>query len=205
MPKSFITNISFPKSLNEVLYFMNMRGQFDVQNVMTADYVEWTAPKDAYIGEMVYFMHSKTSIDTIRRLKRDLHSSQNELNPHDRKILSHALDEGKKLYDQVGGSIFAYGKVCNEIIIDDIATRDGLHWRSVYYAPINNISLIEPPIQIAKFRDFIKISRTGAVTQLNDKQDALLRELCNLDTIHASHTTASNKNSYTPYQPKNSY
>ena len=70
MSKAFITNISFPKSLDEILYFMNGRGKFDVEEVLEADYVEWTAPNDAFVGETVYFTHSKTSIDTIRHLKR---------------------------------------------------------------------------------------------------------------------------------------
>lgn len=180
MSESFITNISFPKTLDEVLYFMTERGQFDVQDVMTADYVEWTAPKDAHVGETAYFMHSKTSIDTIRHLKRELASLQDEMTPHERETLSHALEVGEELYRKVGGSVFAYGTVCDEIIVDDVATRDGLHWRSVYYAPINNISLIEPPINISEFRDFIKISRTGAVTKLDDKQDEMLRTLRDL-------------------------
>ncbi len=81
MSKSFISNISFPKTLDEVMYFINERGQFDVQDIMTASYVEWTAPKDAYIGETVYFMHSKTSIDTIRHLKRELASLRDEVDP----------------------------------------------------------------------------------------------------------------------------
>lgn len=57
--ESFITNISFPKTLEEVMYFMNVRGKFDVQEILEADYVEWTAPKEAFVGETVYFMHSK--------------------------------------------------------------------------------------------------------------------------------------------------
>lgn len=180
MSKSFISNISFPKTLDEVMYFINERGQFDVQDIMTASYVEWTAPKDAYIGETVYFMHSKTSIDTIRHLKRELASLRDEVDPQSVETLANALDKGEELYGQVGGSIFACGIVCDDIIVDDVATRDGLHWRSVYYAPIDNISLIEPPINIAEFRDFIMISRTGAITKLDDEQDERLRALRDL-------------------------
>lgn len=40
MSRAFITNISFPKSLDEVLYFIEERGKFDVEEVMTTDYVE---------------------------------------------------------------------------------------------------------------------------------------------------------------------
>ena len=66
------------------------------------------------------------------------------------------------------------GKVCDEIIVDDVVTRDGLHWRSKYYAPINAISLIKPPINITEFRSFITVSRTGAVAKLNSGQNERL-------------------------------
>lgn len=177
MNKAFITNISFPKSLDEVLYFIEERGKFDVQEVMSADYVEWTAPKDVHVGDTAYFMHSKTSIDTIRRLRKELKQNKDEMEPAVYEVLVNALDEAEDLYVQVGGSIFAVGKVCDEIIIDDIAIKDGLHWHSKYYAPINSIRLIEPPIHIDEFRDFITISRTGAITELGAGQETKLREL----------------------------
>lgn len=178
--ESFITNISFPKTLEEVMYFMNVRGKFDVQEILEADYVEWTAPKEAFIGETVYFMHSKTSIDTICRLKRELISCEDELDPRDVALLRTALAKGEELYHEIGGSIFAEGKVCGEIIIDNIATRDNLHWRSKYYAPIDSIVQIKPPINIAEFRDFITVSRTGAITKLTADQNEKLRILRSL-------------------------
>lgn len=178
--ESFITNISFPKTLEEVMYFINVRGKFDVQEILEADYVEWTAPKEAFIGETVYFMHSKTSIDTIRRLKRELIFLEDELGPRSVALLRTALTKGEELYREVGGSIFAEGKVCGEIIIDNIATRDNLHWRSKYYAPIDSIVQINPPINIAEFRDFITVSRTGAITKLTADQNEKLRILRSL-------------------------
>ena len=177
MSEAFITNISFQKSLDEVLYFMNERGEFDVEKTLEAGSVEWTAPEDAFVGETVYFMHSKTSIDTIRHLKRELALTQGEIDQETFGILNSALCKGEELYAEFGGSVFALGKVCNEIIVDDVATRDGLHWRSKYYAPIDAISLIKPPINIAEFRSFITVSRTGAVTKLSSEQNERLQAL----------------------------
>ena len=57
MSRPFITNISFPKSLDEVLYFMKERGRFDVEEVAGSTYVEWTAPKGAQVGDTAFFMH----------------------------------------------------------------------------------------------------------------------------------------------------
>lgn len=174
---AFITNISFPKSLDEVLYFIEERGKFDVQEVMTADNVEWTAPRDSRIGDAAYFMHSKTSIDTIRHLRKELKLNQTEIDPVICDTLFKALNQGEELYREIGGTIFARGTVCGDIIIDDVATRDGLHWRSRYYAPIDSISLIRPPISIDEFFSFINISRTGAITKLTAEQNMELRAL----------------------------
>lgn len=177
MCASFITNISFPKSLDEVLYFMTERGKYDVQEIMTAYYVEWTAPKDVCIGDTAYFVHSKTSIDTICHLKRELESAQEKMESETCRFLLRAHAKGEDLYANVGGSIFAFGVVCGEIIIDDVASRNGLHWHSNCYAPIDSVTSIQPPIHISEFRDFVSVSRTGAITKLNAEQDAMLRRL----------------------------
>lgn len=177
MSKGFITNISFPKSLDEVLYFIKERGNLDVQEVMSADYVEWTAPKDAQIGDTAYFMHSKTSIDTIGYLKKELKRNRREIDSATFDTLVNALSLGEDLYAEIGGSIFASGIVCGGIITDDVASRNGLHWRSQHYAPIGSIVQISPPIHIDQFRDFITVSRTGAITKLTANQEEELRKL----------------------------
>lgn len=177
MKKSFITNLAFPKSLDELLYFIEDRGKFDVQEVLEGDYLEWTAPQDASIGDIAFFMFSKSSIDTIRRLRKELKLNRNEIEDFDCDVLFAALNEGEKLYREIGGAIFARGVVCGDIIIDDVAIREGLHWSSRCYAPIDSITLIKPPIHINEFRDFITISRTGAITKLNSEQAEMLAAL----------------------------
>lgn len=119
-------------------------------------------------------MHSKTSIDTIRNLRRELKLAKDEIDASQFTALINALNKGEKLYSQIGGSIFASGIICGEIITDDIATKDGLHWHSRHYAPISKVSLIKPPIHIDEFRDFITISRTGAITKLTAEQEVEL-------------------------------
>lgn len=177
MSSAFITNIAFPKSLEEVSFFVNEVGHYDVEEILAETNTEWTAPKDAYNGELVFFMHSKTSIDTIRRLKRQLQSSQPDLSPDFYDALAEALDRGEKLYERIGGCIFAKGVVDGDIIVDEYARKSGLHWSSIYYAPISGIEVFDNPVHISQFRDFIFISRTGAITKLNDEQTEKLLEL----------------------------
>ena len=175
--RAFITNISFPKSLDEVLYFMNVRGKLDMEDVLNSKYVEWTAPKDAEIGDDVFFMHAVTSIDTIKRLKRELNELKSAFSEADYSVLNDALERATTIYEKYGSKIFATGKVCDEIIEDTVARDDGLHWRSIYYAPIDSIEVIEKPIDISEFRDFIKVSRTGAITKLKPSQVSELKAL----------------------------
>lgn len=85
--------------------------------------------------------------------------------------------KGRSYTPSLADRFFTLGKVCDEIIVDDVATRDGLHWRSKYYAPIDAISLIKPPINIAEFRSFNTVSRTGAVTKLSSEQNERLQAL----------------------------
>ena len=51
------------------------------------------------------------------------------------------------------------------------------YWRSPWYARIDNIHVLDAPVSIDQFRDFIKVSRTGAITKLTPKQEALLQNL----------------------------
>lgn len=74
--RAFITNISFPKSFDEVLYFMNVRGKLDMEDPIESSHVEWTAFGDAEIGDEVFSMHAVTSIDAIKRPKRKLDKSK---------------------------------------------------------------------------------------------------------------------------------
>lgn len=177
MASAFITNIAFPKSLEEVLLFVNEVGRYHVEEILTESNTEWTAPKDAVKGETVFFMHSKTSIDTIRRLKRQLQSEGFDSRPDAYDTIADALDRGEELYRRIGGCVFAKGVVSGDVIVDENARNSGLHWSSIYYAPISNIEVFNKPVSINQFREFIFISRTGAITKLTDEQTAKLLEL----------------------------
>ena len=175
--RAFITNISFPKSLDEVLYFMNVRGILDMEDLLESSYVEWTAPKTAEVGDDVFFMHAVTSMDIIKRLQCELNEVKPAISENDYSILKGALDRATLIYEKYGAKIFATGKVCDEIIKDTIAIDDGLHWRSIYYVPIDSIKILDKPVDISKFRDFIRVSRTGAITKLESLQVSKLKAL----------------------------
>ena len=71
--QAYISNISFPDSLDEVRDYANF---FDIETILTGGNedgyeereVEWTAPKWCKKGDVVFFMHAKTANSKIRKL-----------------------------------------------------------------------------------------------------------------------------------------
>ena len=181
MTSAFVTNIAFPKNLYEVLHYLYEDGCFDVEKVLVEKYTEWTAPKDCCIGEDVYFMFSKTSIDTIRRLKCELKNiSEDDELYETKELLAVGLNRGEMLYKEYGGCIFAKGVVSGEVFVDSFAVENDLHRKSRYFAPIDDMMVFDKPIHISDFRDFITISRTGAITKLTPEQNQQLKNKLNL-------------------------
>ena len=65
-------------------------------------------------------------------------------------IMMNALIRAKKIYEMYGGKIFAIGRI-NGTPIYDPADTEQQHWKSKIYAPIDNIFLLEKPIDISEF------------------------------------------------------
>ena len=75
------------------------------------------------------------------------------------------------------GCIVAFGRVAKELFQTEAPGWDAPYWRSPWYAEIDHILLLDMPIHISQFRDFITVSQTGAITRLNTEQWAKLRTL----------------------------
>jgi len=126
------------------------------------DYTVWTVSKDAQPGDTVVFMCAKTSKDHMGHVCSVARKEGNE------RYLEYA-EEKRALYKQYAGSIVAVGRVCSDAFQD----RDpsiNQYWRSPWYAKIDRVQLLADRVTIDDFRDFIKVSRTGAITKLTDEQ-----------------------------------
>ena len=75
--EAIISNISFPKTIEELEYFVKEVGQFNVDDVLLYETVEWTVPKWALVGDIVFFFHAKTAIQTICKLEGELKKNKN--------------------------------------------------------------------------------------------------------------------------------
>ena len=69
----------------------------------------------------------------------------------------------RELYERYGGKIFAVGKVCSIPKYNHENLKE-LHWGSPIYANYDEVTLLEHPIDISEFREYITVSRGGAIT-----------------------------------------
>lgn len=159
--QAFIDNISFPRTLEELEWFAD---EFDVEQVLRVDETEWTAPKWAIQGDIVFFYHAKTTIQKITMLETKLKHKKAELSEEYYEWLRYVLQRGRKLYEKYGGKIFAIGKVSGRTIYDPQEGDEIFHWASRFYAPIDKIYVLQQPIDISEFSSFLPVSTRGAIT-----------------------------------------
>lgn len=171
-----INNISFPRTIEQLEEFIYEHGCFNVEDILNeaADgYTRWTVPRSSVIGDIVLFFHAKTAIQWIRKLEtatRDLDETT-----HDKTCLFEWLNRARKLYSVYGGKIFAIGRVSSRPERDD--DDNSYHWSGRIYADIQDLHLLETPIDISKFNSFILVSRQSAITPLPSKEFENLKEI----------------------------
>lgn len=179
--QSFISNISFPKTLDELYFYATEHGSFNIEDVLCEDKTVWTSPKWAKIGDIVFFMHSKTAKSTITSLRTQLNNVRDYISKEKYNILMEWINRGLDLYNQYGGKIFAIGRVIGvpEYIADsddDYEDASFYHWGSRIYSRIE-VFVLETPIDISEFNDFIFISRQSGTTPIFGKEFIKLRDL----------------------------
>ncbi|MBQ9521601.1 MAG: hypothetical protein IJR72_03415 [Oscillospiraceae bacterium] len=127
--QAMILNLSFPKSLEEVLDIQDDSGAFDI-DILLSDCLKskigkpytttWTVRKWCKKGDIVFFMHSKSSGVTISRLKNQLNQSSADYTEDDFNTLTTALERGSQLYKEYGGKIFALGQISGTPKYDNV-------------------------------------------------------------------------------------
>ncbi len=179
--QAFINNISFLKSLDELEFFIDEHGRYNVEEILGEATTEWTTPRWAKIGDIVFFMHAKGVGASISRLNAELKRNENRYSPRRLKKLYAWLDRARVLYKQYGGKIFAIGRVCGAPYYDNPPEDSIYHWSSRYYAAIDRIVLLDKPVDISLFRDFIQVSRQSAITPVLGDAFDTLREVIKKD------------------------
>ena len=171
--QSFITNTTAPKSLDELFEIVKTNEDCpSMDHILYMDRGErtgWTVPRWAKKGDVVFFMHSKTSNSHLTAIRTELERRADEFEWDDwcwlRFWINHELDV-HKLY---GGKVFAIGRVIGKPYKenDDFVNK---HWGSNIYADIDDIQLLREPIDISEFNEFIHVSRQSAITPVFGKE-----------------------------------
>lgn len=176
--QAFITNISFPKTMDEFLFFLEDNFHFNVDDVLNEDFLEWTAPRWSKINDIVFFMHSKTAISTITRLRTEYMNNKSNYTKQQQVLIEKGIEHAIENYKKYGGKIYAIGRIVKPTVYDDFyRDKIDLHWRGRIYAPISDVIKLENPIDISEFNDFIFISRQSAITGVFGKEYEKLKKI----------------------------
>lgn len=172
--QSYVSNMSTATSLEEL---RQTRGFTLPEDIMSGPYNEWTAPKWAKAGDVVFFMHSKTARTTITKLRSELLQKRELISYSEYNQLMDYLQHELDVHSKYGGKIFAVGRICGspEYVQPEDIINDALHWKSRFYLSIDNITVFEHPIDISVFRNYIHISRGSSITPLFDQAFDRLR------------------------------
>lgn len=188
--QAIINNISFPKTIDELEWFIKDHGCFNVEDVLNDNITEWTVPKWILPNDIVFFFHAKTAIQIIRRLKIELEKNRPL---YDYDILINGLKHARELYDLYGGKIFAVGRVIGApFYVDD--ENEIVHWRGRIYAEIGDIQILENPIDISAFSNFIMLSRQSAITAVVGENFETLKKIISATNKVSHYFMESNAN-----------
>ena len=129
----------------------------------------WSVPTYAGIGDTVLFMLASSSIDTYH-----MNGAVNEAAElSDWKIYEFGKAEREK-YRKYAGKILCVGKITGFSKEDE---PDEEFNQRLIYADIGNLQMLENPVPLKDFRDFININRFWSVTSLKQEQWDKLKKL----------------------------
>ena len=177
--QSFILNLSFPRDFDTLSEWLESHGpHFNVNDILEKNNeMVWTAPRWAKAGDIVFFMHSKTSISSITRLRTEFRSNIDSYSKEERDLFEGGFNLAIKNYQEYGGKIFAIGKINDQPSYDYNEKEDMEHWKGRIYAPVSDIIVLQNPIDISAFNDSILVSRQSAITGIFGKEFDKLKEI----------------------------
>ena len=168
--QAYIAVVSFPTGIEELRDLTDNDYYMDMEEIILGHDVNYTAPKWAAKGDIIFFYHAKSAIVKIRSLKKQATGQK------DKDKLMEYLDLAEKIYKACGGSIFCVARVGNnpEIIKDD---RENLHWRGDVYAKVADYALLKKPVSKDAFEQYIKLAQQRTITPILGKDFENLKNL----------------------------
>lgn len=184
--QSCITSVSFPETIDAVLrmveknrYFRNWATDLDTLLEFNPKIVDYTtAPKWLTQGDILFFYHTKTAKQRIKKLRAQVQeASPSSRFPQvfeihrarKRQKLIEFLERAFELADRYSGTIFSCAEVAgpSEYLEDEDELN---HFRGRIFVPLAKVHIFNRPLSAEQFEDFVKINRQGTITFLK-KQD----------------------------------
>lgn len=176
--QSFIFNQSVPRTLEDLQYLIGYRDLFHTEEILRDIHLgEWTVPRWAGKGDIVLFMHAKTANVNLKNISVNLSLRRAEFSDKEFTILSEWIERGLALHKRYGGKIFAIGQVLSSPEKMSRGQDENYHWGSAIYAVVDNVHILDNPVDISEFNDFIRVTRQGAITQVVGSDFEKLREI----------------------------
>ena len=169
--QAFIANYSAPKSLDELLEIWKTdHTSGTVEHIRTQsgkDTFVYSVPRWAKSGDVVFLMHTGSSIQHIKNMTKKYLAIRNTVyNDRECRMIEEALTHAQETYDAVGGKIYAIAQVAAppENIPTTDEDRKALHWRSTIHAGLQNVYLLKNAIALKTFKHLVSFSQQSSFT-----------------------------------------
>lgn len=190
--RAWISNIAFPTSVEELLHVLKEgEGLYDTEVILRArTNVEWTAPTWARRGDIVFFMHSVSAINKIRKVRKEVIEHADERSAEENELLREGLERALELYRMYGGKLIGAAQLGTDPRRG--FTESFRHWKGRNYAAIIDTTAFSHPLDRKCFTDQIQICRTGGVTPIFEAGfNLLIEQLSEKNTLPAYLTDAN--------------
>lgn len=184
--QSAITAVAFPRDLDglkkqiEKNQYLPIDYHLDMDlllyNEEVFKYIEeydkepynWSAPKWMSEGDILFYYHSKSSINSSKYVLKELDGYKED---YVVKNVNHGVELAKKY----AGKIIGFSEIAGPTGYFGFQDQ---HFKDRTFAAVKSVHLFENPIDIEVFSDFIKISPGGTNTPISrDKDFQQLKEL----------------------------
>lgn len=152
---SFINYISFPVSVEELENKLNTDNIMDMEDILNSKLVCWTVSAKCNVGDVIFFIHTKSAKSNIIKVKRDL-----DLNGcFDERLVKDALLRAENIYKKYGGSLFAIGRVLGKPKYDGESFDYDTHFKNRTFANIGDITILDRPILTSEITKFYNLAQ----------------------------------------------
>lgn len=162
--QGYILSLSTPNTVEEYREKIKTGNYNDIDFIFraTGDYmVEYTAPMWALTGDIVFFYHTKTSIQVIKSVRRKINKEYQDADDYNELIAYN--DQCAALYNQFGGTIYAVGEVSFPAQRSENEWQES-HFRTQIFAGIENVTRLQYPIKLSEVEKVCQIARQRTIT-----------------------------------------